>query len=70
MVLDLALVKLEEELKCNMKVVELDDNPDFEVISYTWSDPLTYYRYEEDVMSQEEWYKSTYEIFIDDQPGQ
>lgn len=43
-------------VKCCMKVVDLNDSPDYKALSYTWGDPLILYRYQEDVMSREQWY--------------
>jgi hypothetical protein len=64
-----SLFSVDEELrypvKCCMKVVDLDENPDYEALSYTWGDPLVLYRYQEDIFSQEEWYKPGYEVTID-----
>ena len=40
-------------VKCCMKVVDLNDSPDYEALSYTWGDPLILYRYQDDVMSRE-----------------
>jgi hypothetical protein len=48
-----------------MKVVDLNDSPDYEALSYTWGDPLILYRYQEDVMSREQWYNPTYNVTID-----
>ncbi len=57
--------ELRYPVKCCMKVVDLNDNPDYEALSYTWGDPLVLYRYQEDVVSREQWYNPTYEVTID-----
>jgi hypothetical protein len=60
--------ELRYPVKCCMKVVDLNENPDYEALSYTWGDPLVLYRFQEDVVLQEEWYKPTYEVTIDGHP--
>ena len=57
--------ELRYPVKCCMKVVDLNDRPDYEALSYTWGDPLILYRYQEDVMSREQWYNPTYNVTID-----
>jgi hypothetical protein len=67
-----SLGTLKEEMKapirCQMKVVDLEDGPEYEALSYTWGDPLVFYRFKEDVMSREEWYTPCFTIYVNDQP--
>lgn len=47
-------VLLEHEInapiRCQMRIIDLDD-PDYEALSYTWGDPLVFYRFLEDVIT-------------------
>lgn len=63
-------IPIAEELKfpirCHMRVVDLEEDPDYEALSYTWGDPLVFYQFEQDVFTREEWYTPCFDIYVND----
>jgi hypothetical protein len=51
-----------------MKVIDLDTEPDYEALSYTWGDPLVFYRNEDGNAAPDEWYKPSYNNICNGHP--
>ncbi|KAF4990598.1 hypothetical protein FGRMN_8357 [Fusarium graminum] len=59
---------LREPVRCSLHVVHLRDQPDYFALSYTWGDPRTIHTRKEDVLSDQHWRASTFEIDCDGNP--
>ncbi|KAI9163675.1 HET-domain-containing protein [Paramyrothecium foliicola] len=52
-------------VRCSVIVVDLDDNPAYDALSYTWGDPCTLYLSPADISPPEAWAARAFEIEID-----
>jgi hypothetical protein len=56
---------LQEPIKCSMEIADLSNYPEYDALSYTWGDPMVFYRDVDDVLPLGEWSKPTFEIECD-----
>lgn len=55
-------------VRCSLLVVDLDDDPSFDALSYTWGDPCTLYFGPEEISSEEAWRARPFDIEVDGRP--
>ncbi|OBS23478.1 hypothetical protein FPOA_04028 [Fusarium poae] len=56
---------LRDPINCSLITVDLDNNPDYFALSYTWSDPRTLYTNQADMMSRAAWAAPAFEVQCD-----
>ena len=52
-------------VRCSLLVVDLDNDPPFDALSYTWGDPCTVYLSPDEISSEEAWRARPFDIEVD-----
>jgi hypothetical protein len=55
-------------VKCSICVVDLNENPYYDALSYTWGDPCTLYLSPNEISPQEAWSARPFDIEVDGKP--
>ncbi|KAI0491039.1 heterokaryon incompatibility protein-domain-containing protein [Xylaria cf. heliscus] len=70
-VLPLDPAEVEEDkyslIRCSMSIVDLEDSPKYDALSYTWGDPIGMCSTSQKTVPQSQWYMPTFEIECDGQ---
>jgi hypothetical protein len=55
-------------VKCSIRVVDLNEDPSYDALSYTWGDPCTLYLSPNEISPQEAWSARPFDIEVDGKP--
>ena len=61
-------LNLRKPITCSISIVDLDENPVYRALSYTWGDPLEVFPSPQDLLPRKEWRKLSWTICCDGTP--